>query len=265
MFLKYFQLKKFDAISARDIRTKKVLERVLNKEVKLVLDPTFLIDYNDICKRIINDKYILLYSYGVDDIVVKYIKDFARMKNLKIIVSGYEVDWADYNIAYTPKEWISLFKYADFVVSTTFHGTVFSLIFEKQFILYGDNDKAEDLLSLFLLQNRKCIDYNQIQSSLELEIDYKEYRLVKESMLGQSISYLNQHCISNENIQIELYKDKNECCGCAACYSKCPVQAIYMVEDNEGFKYPVINKYKCIKCNNCIKVCPFDKLREIYE
>lgn len=54
-----------------------------------------------------------------------------------------------------------------------------------------------------------------------------------------------------------LYKNKEECCGCAACYAICPQKAITMMEDEEGFEYPFINQNKCIKCYQCIRVCPF--------
>ena len=49
---------------------------------------------------------------------------------------------------------------------------------------------------------------------------------------------------------------KKSCCGCSACVQKCPKNAIKMVEDEEGFFYPVIDKRKCINCGLCQKVCP---------
>ena len=54
-----------------------------------------------------------------------------------------------------------------------------------------------------------------------------------------------------------LYKNKEECCGCTACYAICPQKAINMVKDELGFEYPKINEEKCINCLMCIKVCPF--------
>lgn len=54
-----------------------------------------------------------------------------------------------------------------------------------------------------------------------------------------------------------LYKRKEECCGCTACYAICRKEAISMVEDKEGFEYPVIDASKCIRCYRCIMVCPF--------
>ena len=65
-----------------------------------------------------------------------------------------------------------------------------------------------------------------------------------------------------------LYRRKEECCGCTACYAICSKDAITMVEDEEGFEYPQIDENKCVRCYQqideskcvrcyqCIKVCP---------
>lgn len=50
--------------------------------------------------------------------------------------------------------------------------------------------------------------------------------------------------------------DIEKCTGCTACFSICPIKAISMKDDENGFKYPVINDELCIKCNLCIKTCP---------
>lgn len=51
--------------------------------------------------------------------------------------------------------------------------------------------------------------------------------------------------------------NKIECSGCTACYSVCPVQAISMCSDNEGFLYPSVDVKKCIDCGLCERVCPY--------
>ncbi|MBQ7976537.1 MAG: Coenzyme F420 hydrogenase/dehydrogenase, beta subunit C-terminal domain [Clostridia bacterium] len=50
--------------------------------------------------------------------------------------------------------------------------------------------------------------------------------------------------------------DKSKCCGCTACYSICPKNAIQMISDNEGFIYPRVDDTRCIDCGICDKVCP---------
>lgn len=54
-----------------------------------------------------------------------------------------------------------------------------------------------------------------------------------------------------------LFNNKEDCCGCAACCTICPKQAIKMIEDEEGFLYPMIEATKCIRCYKCIQVCGF--------
>lgn len=53
-------------------------------------------------------------------------------------------------------------------------------------------------------------------------------------------------------------KDKRDCCGCTACASICPHNAITMKPDDIGFMYPVVDTIKCIDCGLCEKVCAFN-------
>ena len=53
-------------------------------------------------------------------------------------------------------------------------------------------------------------------------------------------------------------KDKAECCGCTACASICPNDAIAMESDTLGFKYPKVDLDRCISCGLCVKVCAFN-------
>ena len=56
--------------------------------------------------------------------------------------------------------------------------------------------------------------------------------------------------------KIILFERKEDCCGCYACYSICPKEAIYFEADEEGFEYPKIDKILCIQCGACLGVCP---------
>lgn len=54
-----------------------------------------------------------------------------------------------------------------------------------------------------------------------------------------------------------LYEDEAECCGCGACVSVCPRDAIEMRPDRYGFLYPEIDEGRCVRCLMCLKVCAF--------
>lgn len=57
--------------------------------------------------------------------------------------------------------------------------------------------------------------------------------------------------------KVELYSDKQNCCGCSACLSICPQNAISMRCDDYGFIYPHIDQKKCIGCEKCVRACSF--------
>ena len=64
-----------------------------------------------------------------------------------------------------------------------------------------------------------------------------------------------------DNLIPELYKRREECCGCTACYAICSHSAISMIEDEEGFEYPQIDETKCVRCRICLKVCPIKAMK----
>lgn len=60
----------------------------------------------------------------------------------------------------------------------------------------------------------------------------------------------------------KLYENRENCCGCTACYAICPVSAIVMRPDEEGFLYPVVDAMKCIRCYKCLSVCAFKEAQK---
>ena len=56
---------------------------------------------------------------------------------------------------------------------------------------------------------------------------------------------------------------KENCSGCNGCFNACPQNCISMITDKEGFSYPEVDKYKCIECGLCEKVCPIINKKEV--
>ena len=176
----YLGIRKFDKLSVRDKVSQKKLSYLTRKSLSMVLDPTFLISYDSCKTENTIGKYQLVYTYGLDAENAKNIRRFADEKGLKIVCTGSDrpSEWGDINIPAGPFEWIGLIHNAEYIVSSTFHGTVFSIICKKQFFVVGTNSgKVKDLLERTGLCYRKTTDFYQQES-----IDYKQVynRLDKE-------------------------------------------------------------------------------------
>lgn len=82
------------------------------------------------------------------------------------------------------------------------------------------------------------------------------YRNVSIGKNGIAIFKVNENIVNTNKRLPELYKEKEECCGCTACLNICSNFAISMEFDEEGFKYPVVDAEKCIRCYKCLSICP---------
>jgi len=74
---------------------------------------------------------------------------------------------------------------------------------------------------------------------------------------NKSTRKMNQTECQSTKLLPELYNYSENCCGCSACYAICPVKAISMDPDDEGFLYPTVDAEKCIRCYQCILICAF--------
>ena len=74
--------------------------------------------------------------------------------------------------------------------------------------------------------------------------------------------YLNENSSPpdrKEKVLPKLYDSSDTCCGCSACFAICPVNAVSMAPDKEGFLYPVVDASVCIRCYKCLAVCTFKR------
>lgn len=134
------KLNNFKYISVRETALAEKLASLLpNKEIHSVIDPTLLItkeQWNKLAKRPpINYPYLFLYQVERSSKAEHIAQQIAKEKNLKIVYLSALVDNINTKeiIASSPEEFIGLFKYADFIVCSSFHGTIFSLQFGKPF------------------------------------------------------------------------------------------------------------------------------------
>jgi hypothetical protein len=190
-------------LSARDDSTLNLIHE-FKQNGKKVLDPTFLIDdYSDFEVDLGIREYILIYGYNFSKEEILKIQQVAQNISLKTVSCGAFLDWTDVRIAATPFEFLSLMKNAKFVITSTFHGSVFALIYRKQFIsVCRDNKKVQELLKTFALEERDVTNEKKYDHVLENTINYSLVEKTLCALKMESISYL-------EDFLLEVSNDTN--------------------------------------------------------
>jgi polysaccharide pyruvyl transferase WcaK-like protein len=190
------RIKNFNSISVRDENSRDIL-KMNSIDCSLVLDPTFLYSFEDeAVTPKTKDPYILIYAYTIDEDLKKNIIDYAISNGLKIIAIGYDQSWTDVNIiSVSPFEWVGFFKKAKYVVTSTFHGTIFSLKFKKKFIIIPNkpiNNKIKFILNHTGQTNR--IYYKSADVDAILNQNYNQnFDLKIDNLINSSIDFLNKN------------------------------------------------------------------------
>lgn len=142
-------IKNVDIVGVRDSRTLELVTSIKGKEPNMVCDPTLLLDlkqYDLPLKRLIEKKYLLVYSYYVSPLYKKYLRMYANTHGLKLVSACLYQKWCDINIVVSPMEFISLIRDAECVFTTTFHGSIFTLLNHKRSVIPTKMKKVKDLL-----------------------------------------------------------------------------------------------------------------------
>lgn len=187
----------FSSLSVRETGLYEAIHGLTDKEMPIVIDPVFLLSkeqWESFCHSVDREKYILYYnlipSQEADELVKKLQKkcgydivEITGAVNPKKIGKRY-VQTAD------AIEFISLIRNAEFVVTSSFHGTAFSIIFEKQFLAVGFGKKVgrvESLLKQLGITQRLISD---VDNMLEDRIDYFSVKKRINFLCIHSMRYL---------------------------------------------------------------------------
>lgn len=203
-FIKY--LRELDAISVRDKNSEKIIQRLTGQKPSLNLDPVLIYDFtqdkNFSIERRVKERYMILYAYNnrLSKKEAKLIKDFAERRKLKLYSIGGAQPYADSFIDCTPFEIMSWFKNADYIVTDTFHGSIFSIINHRPFATvirksennsYGNEEKILSLLSMLKQQER---GFYRIEDLLiKKDIDYSETDELLSREREKAVKYLRRN------------------------------------------------------------------------
>ena len=194
-------LNKLDYVSVRETTGLKILESLDVKGGTQVLDPVFLLtkqDWLSVIKKEIKEKYLLVYDFLHDPVIEEAAKRIAKEKGWKIYsINDYQpLLYADKNISDAgPVQFMELINSCQLFISNSFHGTVFSIIFEKEFYVFNiktlnNNSRMIDFLSLLDLSNRHVSSQEQI--NVTERIDYTRVRKMVNVNLVKSFNYLDK-------------------------------------------------------------------------
>lgn len=177
-------LKDYDLISVREANTKLYFDSLGINNVYHLIDPTLLLPKEKwkeiVAPRQIKEDYILLYEISRKGNLTTCAKELAKKTGKKLVrINRYALDKVRVGksvLCPTPEEWLSLFCYADAVVTNSFHGVVFSTIFERQFVLVpGANPtRLENMMKTLGISGRACSNPAKVLEVYKTPIDYSE-------------------------------------------------------------------------------------------
>lgn len=186
-------LNRINYLSVREESGVKLIKQIANLDAKLICDPTILLTKNEWEKvatkeKIVKDKYILCYFLGNNIEHRKFAEKLKKVTGYKIVSLNHADEYVKYSDKFAditpydigPREWINLIKNAEYVCTDSFHGTVFSLIFNKVFFnfrRYSDKAKASTNSRLDSLLKITGVSDERILTGLEDVNDVLKYKI----------------------------------------------------------------------------------------
>ena len=276
-------LSKFGSLSVREKTAKALLEEYLDRQVVTSLDPTMLLDrkeWNQAASApVIGGRYALVYFFSDSLQVRRRAEGFCKKHGLKMVLIPYAKQ--EYNLTDSigpglriakagPGEFVSLIRGAEFVLTDSFHGAVFSIIYRKPFAVFernkaghvSMNSRLYDLLDLFE-QSGRLIDAERIDELENLyRVEDEKISAIMEREQKRSLDYLKEslqkavEAYDRAEKRAHVSAEETKCTGCSACEAVCPAGCISMKPNRNGFLVPSIEEDKCVQCGRCIRTCP---------
>lgn len=188
--------KQFKAISVREESGIKLCNDYLGVDAVNVLDPTLLLqkeEYENLCVSVEKPNEPTLYAYILDINQEKreILSKIAAEKNLAL-----KIVQADNNAILTVPQWIAMFRDAEFIVTDSFHGTLFSIIFRKDFLTIGNKGRGmsrfTSILSKFGLEERLVNDFST-DFQTKTEINWSATEKLLEREIEKSYEFLKRY------------------------------------------------------------------------
>jgi hypothetical protein len=201
---------RFHAVSVREDSAVHFCEHYLNVHAEHVLDPTLLLTRNDYLKLLpeeeIKSKSLFVYILDDDFLKKKVVSRVGQILSLspfRVEAKPFETNdffAVDEYIVPPVENWIAAFRDAEYIVTDSFHGCVFSIIFKKDFLVIGNLTRGmarfSSLLKMFSLENRLVTDWNDLtEEKIKSNIDWKKVEETLEQKKASSLDFLMKNLI----------------------------------------------------------------------
>jgi len=193
--------------SIREKDTQAYIKDISGVNSQLVCDPVFLLDKSDyvklIRKRLIQHKYVLVYSIISDEEMLKKACEYAKHNGLVLVEICASKTRRKKHIqldSLGPEEFLSAFYYADAIFTNSFHGTAFSIIFEKDFYIFNNKNGGSRLINILEIAglNEKLIDKETVVNSLNQQTNYNSVKNNLNELIHSSKKFLISFVCSSE-------------------------------------------------------------------
>lgn len=194
-------LSKFDCLSVRDKNSKEIVKKLTDKSAAENVDPVLVYDFEkEVTKRIDIKDYIVVYAYSgrINEKEAKAIQEFAHKNGKRTLSIGVAQSFTDEYVLADPFEMLAYIKNADYVVTDTFHGTVFSIKYQVPFatiIRESNKQKLTDLLCRFNLESRILRNIDEIESIMKKPLDKEKIKQYIRIYQEDAHSYLKNNLI----------------------------------------------------------------------
>lgn len=212
-------VRRLDGISVRESSGVKILEEMNIYNVSNVVDPVFLLNKEEwdlMVNKDFNEKYLLIYDFDNNSLIKKIAIQLSREKGYKIYsINPGKVNYANKYFKFVgPETFISLVKNAQFIISNSFHAAVFSIIYEKDFVIVNRNEsintRMRDLLKGLNLLER-LVDNTYDIELISKSINYEESKRVLCKQINLSKKYIEY--VLHMNCGEEVYNEEDTICN----------------------------------------------------
>ena len=222
-------LKRINHLSVREETGVKLIKDVAKIDAKLVCDPTILLtkeEWDEVAtkERIIEDKYILCYFLGKNIEHRKFAERLKAKTGYKIVSLNHADEYVKYSDKFAditpydigPSEWINLVKNAEIICTDSFHGTVFSLIYNKVFFDFrrysssskaSTNSRLDSLLKIVEVSNERILTgVEDVEKVLDYNIDFEKVNKNLDNFRNESKEWLLKSITWKAEKGVELYE-----------------------------------------------------------